>query len=86
MTWRYIACKEIQTGEIIWTVRELYEDGTGEQMWTENPISAVGNSWKDLRRDLARMSADTGLEKILDLTADPPMVRKRTSGDSEPID
>lgn len=81
--WRYIASKEVVAGEVVWTVRELYENDEGEIGWTEKAVNPVGYTRRELKRDLGRMRNDMALDRILDLTVDPPELRKRGPEDDE---
>lgn len=78
-TWRYLPAVEASSdGEKYWTIREVYESTpAGEVSWTSTPVEPFGDSRADLRVCLQRMlEAFLPNGQVLDLTVDPPRVRR----------
>lgn len=76
LTWRYCITRELNSdGSNLFAVREVYEDEKGELSWTENPITPMGEDWKDIANTLALMGNSIG-GYVLDLTLEPPQLVK----------
>lgn len=75
-SWRYVAARERQGDEDIWTVRELYDDD-GKLSWSAEPMAPQGDGWMDLADDCGRMNTGVLAARFLDLTLDPPALVER---------
>jgi hypothetical protein len=75
MTWRYAVTRETgPDGNDLFAIRELYEID-GKLSWTDEAVGPSGNSFEQLKQDLAHMVGDAELP-LLDLTVDPPTFRE----------
>ena len=64
MKWRYAAARETtESGIVMWSVRELYSDGS----WTASNAEPSGWTLDELREDLHRMSLCLDHKDIIDL-------------------
>ena len=80
-TWNYRMTVMLLDGDEFWAVRELYYDEAGEvTAWSESPVTATGQSWRECLADLSRIVAATGLARAYDLDA-----RRWCGMDREPI-
>lgn len=67
--------------EEVFAIREVYYNEAGRPIsWSEQAIAPVGDSWKSVADDLAKMGRAVGIP-VLDLTGerpvDRPLVRRR---------
>lgn len=79
MVWRYAASRTADaSGNEVWEIREAYFTDDREFGYTRDEIAASGESFAELRRDLTHMLNDLD-RSYLDLTIDPPVLRKAPS-------
>jgi len=55
MNWNYRVMKYDDEGEDIYTIHEVYYTNGNPDMYTANPVAAMGDSIDELEEDLIRM-------------------------------
>jgi hypothetical protein len=76
-TWRYVVSFDRAMGEPDWGIRSLHEGPAVGRAWSVDPLGPHGDTWIELADDLARMSQAIASRLVLDLTADPPVLRDK---------
>lgn len=71
-TWRYLMTREQHpSGDIEFTIREVYEGPHGALSWTKDPVAAAGDDYAECVAAMHLMSRVVDAP-VLDLTLDPP--------------